>query len=211
MRALRPILLFVLLGLPVVIYLFLRIFGENRYAEIPVFHEAGSKSPRTECNWSKETHRVPEFELSTSSGELFSQKHLETKISIVSFVMEDSTHLHAHLYNELIRIKDALSTHQLQLLLISQTGAQLTTNRNRLETIPWILTSGDSALVTELARCGFILPFEDRDNQESLAFNTLVLVDQERRIRGYYPVADMEEVDRLILEIKVLLYEQELG
>jgi protein SCO1/2 len=35
----------------------------------------------------------------------------------------------------------------------------------------------------------------------------LVLVDKERRIRGYYNGTDEKEVDRLILETKILLHE----
>ena len=48
----------------------------------------------------------------------------------------------------------------------------------------------------QLLHCGFVA---DSDYQ-------LVLVDQLSRIRGYYPAEDWEEVDRLILEIKILLY-----
>jgi protein SCO1/2 len=37
----------------------------------------------------------------------------------------------------------------------------------------------------------------------------LILVDQDRHIRGYYDGTDPKEVDRLILETKILLREIE--
>jgi len=39
---------------------------------------------------------------------------------------------------------------------------------------------------------------------------TFILVDPEKRIRGYYQTLDREEIDRLILETKILLYESNL-
>jgi hypothetical protein len=35
--------------------------------------------------------------------------------------------------------------------------------------------------------------------------NTVVLIDEQKRIRGYYPADDREEIDRLIVEMKIIL------
>lgn len=58
-----------------------------------------------------------------------------------------------------------------------------------------IFLPDSEAYPSQLFRCDFLL---------QKPMNT-VLLDEQRRIRGYYDYKDREEVDRLILELKILL------
>lgn len=44
-----------------------------------------------------------------------------------------------------------------------------------------------------------------------LLHQTLILVDGQRRIRGYYNLADSDELDRALAEIKILLYQRKIA
>jgi hypothetical protein len=63
------------------------------------------------------------------------------------------------------------------------------------------------AKVLDLAQCGFGLEI----TPEARPLNTIVLVDGQKRIRGYYDIADPKEADRLELEIRILLRNVKTG
>jgi len=59
------------------------------------------------------------------------------------------------------------------------------------------------------ARKGYLVSAEEKDDGtvDFLHDKHLILVDEKRRIRGYYDATEPKEVDRLIGDIKVLLNE----
>lgn len=60
---------------------------------------------------------------------------------------------------------------------------------------------GNSAEVSHFARCVLLLPDKNK------MFSYWVVIDDEGRIRGFYESWKFEEVERLILELKILLNE----
>ena len=73
--------------------------------------------------------------------------------------------------------------------------------------------TGEKSKIYDLAQKGyFISALEDSASKEADRFihsDKFVLVDKQKHIRGYYNGTEPKEVDRLILEIDVLLHEQE--
>ena len=49
-----------------------------------------------------------------------------------------------------------------------------------------------------------IIPSDDNSGL-TIGYNKMLLLDKEQRIRGSYLISDFEEIDRLILEVKILL------
>ena len=72
----------------------------------------------------------------------------------------------------------------------------------------WFFLTGDKSAIYDLARCGFILPTLDGNGvpDDFVHSDKFVLVDELGRIRGYYSGTNREDVDRLILETKILLH-----
>src|SRR5690606_5000748 len=71
----------------------------------------------------------------------------------------------------------------------------------------WQFVTGDKKARYSLARCGIMLPVQGGDGGKGdfIHSEKLVLVDQNKRIRGYYDGTDREDVDRLIIETGILL------
>jgi protein SCO1 len=72
----------------------------------------------------------------------------------------------------------------------------------------WYFLTGDREEIYELAKKGFFLPvMQVEGQQEFIHSEKFMLVDRDRYVRGIYDGTDAEDVDRLIIEIKVLLDE----
>lgn len=66
------------------------------------------------------------------------------------------------------------------------------------------LTGEKSELYTLAQKQCFLSAIEDTTLPDFIHDDRIVLIDKQRRIRGFYTATDKEEVDRLIDEIKVL-------
>jgi protein SCO1 len=72
----------------------------------------------------------------------------------------------------------------------------------------WYFLTGNREEIYQLAKQGFFLPvMQVEGQQEFIHSEKFMLVDKNRYVRGIYDGTDAADVDRLILEIKVLLDE----
>jgi protein SCO1/2 len=72
----------------------------------------------------------------------------------------------------------------------------------------WLFVTGDTSTIYNLARKGFLVNALKVNKDEFIYSDKLVLIDQNKRIRGYYTGASTDEVNRLDDEIKVLISEE---
>jgi len=72
----------------------------------------------------------------------------------------------------------------------------------------WYFLTGDKSDLYKLARKGFFLGAQEGNQSAGeeafLHSDQFVLIDKEKRIRGFYTGTDAKDVDRLIDELKVL-------
>ena len=73
----------------------------------------------------------------------------------------------------------------------------------------WHLVTGDKKAIYELARKSYLAVKEDSDggNFDMIHTENFVLVDPDRRVRGFYDGTDVEEIQRLLEELKILIQE----
>jgi len=99
--------LFILLVVPVVLYLFLQFFGENRYEEIPVFYESGITSTLESCDFGPGQHFVPDFSFINQDKETIDQSILEGHISVVDFFFTSCPDICPRMSDQMSRIQEA--------------------------------------------------------------------------------------------------------
>ncbi len=68
--------------------------------------------------------------------------------------------------------------------------------------------TGDTTTIYNLARKGFLVNALQTGKDDFIYSDKLVLIDQHKRIRGYYSGSSLQDVIRLNDEIKVLLSEE---
>ena len=201
-RIVKVAILLVMLAIPACIILFLHSFGRNEYT-LPVFYEKGLKM----CETSSSPHIIPDFALISPISGTVTAKVLENKINVVTFFEPECTGDCSSIFDALANLQsDFASIDAVQILSISagqlsEGTFQKFSRKYKSNPEKWLYLAQGPVHVTKLARCGFGLD----DHEGQYPMDTVVLVDEERRIRGYYNITDTKEADRLVLEIRILL------
>ena len=70
----------------------------------------------------------------------------------------------------------------------------------------WNLVTGDKKQIYELARKSYLAVTTDGDGGQYDMIHTenFILVDKERRIRGFYDGTKQEDIEKLMADIKIL-------
>lgn len=214
---------------PALLYVFLRFFTENHYV-LPRFLPK-IDSTRGEPLMSQVKladgrvvtdtvfNRIPPFSLIDQDGKTVDQSIVKGKIYVASFFFTRCGTVCPRISSQLTRVQDIFRKNP-DLVFLSHSvdpehdrPAQLKAYATKYEAIPgkWYFLTGDKAAIYKLAMRGYYLPAVDagvKDGNPDETFihsEKLVLVDKQGIVRGFYDGTDKEDVDRLVLEIRVLL------
>ena len=205
-------ILLCILILPVLVYLFLKIFAKNHY-DIPTYFATDSVLVNGRYKITG-AHKIPAFTFVDQDGEAFSSELLKDKILVTAFLSEGEITTSSKVTTELKRIQEAFADFpEIRIVSFSidseNHGVSDTLNvyaeTFRIDTARWSLLSGSKDAVYTLAQKGLLIPGQS-DSANRVLGETLALIDKAGHIRGYYTGTDRAEIDRLIREIQVLLY-----
>lgn len=226
------ILLFIIILVPVFIYLGLKGFGTNHY-QLPRFIPAIDSTTgeilikkRENPRWNESEsdtvfQTIPPFSLLNQDSILFNSEKLKGKIYAASFFFTRCGTICPIISSQLSRVQDAFhQDDEIKFLSISvdpryDQPAKLKAYASKYaaNTQQWEFLTGDKASIYQLIMKGFHVPVSDasaydqavKDPDKAFIHSErIVLVDKEGVIRGFYDGTNKEEVDRLILEIRVL-------
>lgn len=205
-KNLKIVFLSLMLLAPVAIYLFLRIFGQNEFG-IPIYYSEGIPADSAVCTQNNHPHRV---DLSGVINDPNAKENLLSgKLSVIALLSEFDSDLKERT-SKLSRIASALSDSEIfQIVMIESNG----TSKNIQGKGSLIIETGiiktiqsDIEKMREFAICQLVVLNFNNENWNSNA--RIVLVDDLQRIRGYYSIDDFDDMDRLILEVKILANER---
>ena len=180
MKSYKSILLLAMLAFPVLIYLFLQGFGRNEF-DIPVYHAEGVDGQPGGCGGAEsDMFGVPHW---VDDDTLV----LVGKSAVVYAIMPDDS-------IDLVTIKNNLQS------FFSRYGDD--------QRVRWYELRGPRQRLIHYARCALRLDVTHDTLTNTLFGNQLVLVDDQRRIRGYYDPLDAKELDRLSVELQILITQQ---
>lgn len=225
-------ILFLVLILPVFVYLGLKTFGTNHFSlphYIPAIDSTTGEikmAKRLHPRWNEAEmdtvfQTIPDFNLTDESGKSFSAKTLQGKIYVTSFFFTRCGTVCPKITSQLSRVQDAFHLDpEVQLLSISvdpkfDQPEKLAAYAKRFDANKgqWHFLTGEKKAIYPLVLKGFHVPLADASEYDAAIKNPdetfihserLVLVDKEGIIRGFYDGTDKKEVDRLLVEIKVL-------
>ncbi len=217
------------LVVPALLYLFLR-FGTQNHFTLPRYLPK-IDSTKGEPLMGKVTlpdgrevidtiyNRIPPFKLIDQNGDTVSQSLVKGKLYVASFFFTRCGTICPKISSQLTRVQSIFQQNP-DILFLSHTvdpehdrPEQLKAYAKRYEAISgkWYFLTGTKADIYELAMHGYYLPTVDAGLKEGKPDETfihsekLVLVDKDGIVRGFYDGTDKEDVDRLVLEIRVLL------
>lgn len=174
------------------IYLFLQGFGKNEFS-IPIYFEGGITNPLGNC--------PPQpsnlfYQLNKSDLErILNEKISDEQIAVFELGNSDNEPLRNNLYTFLEKYK---GRSDISLMSIKQ---QKDTTFSTSRYPSWKIYNLPDSDLMRIGRCILQLDL----NAQMKADSGLVLVDQNRRIRGYYDPYELKEIDRLNTELYILL------
>ena len=187
-KLIKGLLLFTALLLPVLIFVFLKMFGKNQF-DIPVYNHT-KLSKEVKCDNITTPHVV---------GELRTEKATIAANHIVNIYHLLGSEANELAMRGLMKVNDRLDGEEAVIHSISESGNNFSipelSNKYQIGGI-WHINEADESTLTYFVDCELMITGNE----------SLVLVDKQGRIRGYYNGANEEETDRLILESKILLY-----
>lgn len=217
MSKLKALILGSLLLVPIFVFIFIYTFGEHHFTVRSYFPKLDNKGEVLR-NEKGDTlfQTVPDFSLTDQSNTAFSQKDLKGKVYVVNFFFTDCPGMCKKMISQLVRVQEAYQNNPaVNLVSItvkpeedSVAVLQQYATKYQADTTKWHFLTGNRADIYTLAHKGFQVPLQKTGGpKDFIDSNNFMLVDKEQRVRGIYKGADVAEVDRLILEINVLLDE----
>jgi len=215
-KNIRTGILAAVLVLPVFLLVLLYKFGNNHF-KIPVYFAHDSTLIDGEYVIT-DAHHIPDFQFVNQEGKTVSSKDLKGTIYVADFFFSRCQGICKDMSSQLVRVQEEFKENN-KVKIVSftvdpkfDTVEVLKEYAKFYRAIPgkWNLLTGSKDSIYKLAGPnGFYLnaqEIKDVDN-DFIHDNHFVLVDKEGRIRGYYDGTDKKEVDRLIMEIGILLHE----
>ena len=165
-------------------------------------------------HYTKKYHKVADFSLVNQNGETITQEDYRDKIYVADFFFTTCLTICPIMTKNMGEVQEAIKDDPNIMLLSHSVTPQIDTvaqlKRYALEKgvidSKWNLVTGDKKQIYELARKSYLAVKNDGDGGpfDMIHTENFILVDKEKRIRGFYDGTDREEIDRLLGDIKIL-------
>jgi protein SCO1/2 len=215
----KILVLLIVLVVPGFLYYLLTSQGKNRYRPLSFFGPKiiaktshtfhGKIIPDTIY------HSIGDFKLTDQNGKTISDKTFENKIFIADFFFSNCPTVCNTVNENISELAQTYAKNRMVNFLSitvdpkNDSVAALKKYSEKFKSSPkWSFLTGDTSIVYNLARNGFLVNALQTGPDDFIYSDKLILVDQNKHIRGYYTGASTAEVARLDDEIKVLISEE---
>ncbi len=214
------LILTAILVIPGVAYLFVKS-GKNNYTHLEIF---GPKEPveNTVAGKTKVDtvyHTIGDFTFIDQDSNTVNQSIVKDKIYIADYFFTSCKSICPKMSDQFMRVQFAYKDDP-QVMILSHTvnpeddsPSVLNAYAKKHNAIKgkWYFLTGDKKELYDLARNSYFVTAMSGDGgpDDFIHSEQLVLVDKQKRIRGFYDGTDYNDVTRLIDEIKVLKKEEE--
>lgn len=213
----KALILGILLLVPILIFIFIGSFGEHHYTLRKYFPKVDQTGEVVfDAKGDTVFNRIPEFTFTSQLGEPVSQKQLDGNIYVADFFFATCPDICKAMSTQLVRVQEAFhDVDQVKIVSFTVNPEYDTPevlreygDRYGADAKKWFFLTGERDKIYDLAQKGFYLPVMQVEGQQDFIHSEkFMLVDKNRQVRGIYDGTDPADVDRLILEIKVLLDE----
>ena len=165
----------------------------------------------------KKFHKIAPFSLTNQNGLTITEKDYMNKIYVADFFFTTCPSICPKMTANMGLIQENIKTDN-QVLLLSFSVIPEIDSVQQLKSYAiekgvidskWNLLTGNKKEIYELARKSYLAVKTDGDGGEHDMIHTenFILVDPEKRIRGFYDGTDIKAMDELLSDIKVLQME----
>ena len=162
----------------------------------------------------KKFHRIADFELINQNGKTVTQENFNGKIYVADFFFTTCPTICISMTDNLLKVQKEIQNNP-NILLISHSVTPKIDSVTQLKKYAiekgindkkWHLVTGDKKEIYKLARKSYLAVKDEGDGGpfDMIHTENFILVDPDKRIRGFYDGTDPKEIKRLLLEIKIL-------
>lgn len=200
----------------VIIYLFYNALQPQKL--LPVYQPSMVDPSLVDStlHYKKKYHKIADFELVNQNGETITQDNYKDKIYVADFFFTTCPTICPIMTKNMTEIQDAILDDD-DVMLLSHSVTPVIDSVPQLKKYAlekgvidskWNLVTGDKKQIYELARKSYLAVKTDGDGgpYDMIHTENFILVDKERRIRGFYDGTNRKEIDKLLEDLKTLKY-----
>jgi protein SCO1/2 len=216
----KIIILVLILAVPGFLYYLLTAKGKNRYKPLAIYGPkvVAKTGHKFHGQFIPDTvyHHLPAFSLTDQNGKPVSETTFKGKIFVAGFFYTHCPAVCATINRNISYMVDTYRKNKMvyfasitvdpehdSTAVLKKYAESLKPASNR-----WLFLTGDTTSIYSLARKGFLVDALKAGNDDYIYSDKLILIDQDKRIRGYYSGANTNDINRLTDEIKVLIAEE---
>ncbi|MFL2599174.1 MAG: SCO family protein [Flavobacteriaceae bacterium] len=162
----------------------------------------------------KKFHKISNFNLVNQNGNNISQEFYHNKIYVADFFFTTCPSICPIMTNNMLKVQEKIKNDP-NVLIVSfsvdpktDSVAQLKkyAKEKGVDDLKWNLLTGDKKQIYDLARKSFFVAEIDKDSDSNDIIHTenFVLVDPDKRIRGFYDGTNLDEIKILISDLSLL-------
>lgn len=210
---------FIALGVFSAITITLFYFALKPQKTLPIYNPADVNPELVDSTvqYKSKYHTIADFSFVNQNGDTITQKNYEGKIYVADFFFTTCGSICPKMSTNLVEVQKAVLNNP-KVMLLSHTVFP------EVDSIPvlkayavkygvvdskWNLVTGDKKEIYTMARKSYLAVKLGRPDQlyDMVHTENFVLVDQKRRVRGFYDGTDKEDIKRLLEDIDFLCKE----
>ena len=162
----------------------------------------------------KKYHRISDFSLLNQNGNNVTQDNYKNKIYVADFFFTTCPDICPIMTGNMLYLQENLKDTNVMLASFSVTPkidtVEVLKEYSTLKGVDdskWNLMTGDKKQIYDLARKSYLVAkaIPDGKNHGMIHTENFVLVDRDKRIRGYYDGTNIEDMDKLLDDIQILI------
>jgi protein SCO1/2 len=198
----------------VIVYFFYNALVPKKL--LPIYSPAmvNSELVPEEIQHIRKYHTIADFALTNQNGDIITQEDYKNKIYIADFffttcptICPIMTKNMADIQQEIINDDDVLLlSHSVTPEIDSVAQLKKYAIEKGVDDTKWNLLTGDKKQIYDLARKSYLAVKTDGDGGpfDMIHTENFILVDKQKRIRGFYDGTKKEDIAQLLTDIKIL-------
>ncbi|MEH6513146.1 SCO family protein [Maribacter arcticus] len=198
----------------VIVYLFYNALVPKKL--LPVYSPAmvNSELVPEEIQHIRKYHTIADFSLTNQNGKIITQEDYKDKIYIADFffttcptICPIMTKNMADIQKEIINDDDVLLlSHSVTPEIDSVAQLKKYALEKGVDDTKWNLLTGDKKQIYDLARKSYLAVKTDGDGGpfDMIHTENFILVDKQKRIRGFYDGTNKEDIKQLLTDLNIL-------
>lgn len=197
----------------IIIYLFYNALQPKKM--LPVYSPSmvNPELVDSTIQYKKKYHTIANFSLTNQNGKVVSHADYANKIYIADFFFTTCPTICPIMTKNMVDIQNRtlndgvlLLSHSVTPVIDSVAQLKKYALEKGVNDAKWNLVTGDKKQIYELARKSYLAVKTDGDGGpfDMIHTENFILVDKQKRIRGFYDGTNTEEIERLLNDLKIL-------